>query len=313
MYTRREVGGLAFGGITAAALGGTGLQRPLPSTINGVRVGAITYCFRSLPRPETGDYMDVLIQAFTETGIGVCELESARVEPPLGAAGGGRMPTPVTPEYLKNRIALREWRLTVPMNRYREIRSKFEAAGIALHGYVVTFVDDHTDAEIERTFEAARALGVRVIGTNQTQTSMAWRLAPFAEKHGIALAWHNHSNVADIREVASLDSFARLFAISRQFKANLDIGHFVAGNNDPMAFIHQHHDRISHLHLKDRTRDNGPNQRWGMGDTPIAGVLKLMQQARYAFPAIIEYEYTSQAPAVDEVKTCLQFIRDATR
>jgi len=312
MYTRREFGGMTLGGFAAAALDGAGLQRPLPSTINSVRVGAITYCFRSLPRPESGDYMDVLIKAFTETGIGLCELEAARVEPPLGAPGGGRMPTPVTPEYLTNRNALREWRLTVPMSRYTEIRSKFDAAGIALHGYVVTFVDDHTDEEIERTFEAAKALGVSVIGTNQTQTSMGWRLAPFAERHRVALAWHNHSNVADIREVASIESFRRVFAMSSQFKANLDIGHFVGGNNDPVAFIREYHDRIAHVHLKDRKRDGGPNQPWGMGDTPVAEVLRLMQRETYPFPAIIEYEYMSQAPAVDEVKKCLQFIRDAT-
>lgn len=311
MHTRREFCGLTLGGCAAAATGAP-LPSALESTINGIRVGAISYCFRSLPRPGTGDYMDVLIKAFTDAGIGLCELESVRVEPPLGTAGGGRMPTPVTPEYTKNRNALREWRMSVPMSRYREIRSKFERAGIALHGYVVTFVDDHTEAEIDRTFEAAKALGVRVIGTNQTQTSMGWRLAPFAEKHGIVLAWHNHSNVADIREVASVESFSRLFSISKQFKANLDIGHFVGGNNDPVAFIREHHDRIAHLHLKDRKRDNGANLPWGTGDTPVAEVLMLLQKAKYSFPAMIEYEYMSQTPAVDEVKKCVQFIRAAT-
>jgi len=32
---------------------------------------------------------------------------------------------PVTPEYLANRQKLREWRMTVPMTRFREIRTKF--------------------------------------------------------------------------------------------------------------------------------------------------------------------------------------------
>jgi sugar phosphate isomerase/epimerase len=43
--------------------------------------------------------------------------------------------------------------------------------------------------------------------------------------------------------------------MSPRFKANLDIGHFVAGNSDPIAFIRRHADRISHLHLKDRPLD----------------------------------------------------------
>lgn len=312
MYTRREFGAATVGGFAAAAVGATRLSARIDSTINGVRVGAISYCFRSLPRPATGDYMETFVKAFTDTGIGLCELESVRVEPPLGTPGGGRMPATITPEYTKNRDALRDWRLTVPMARFKDIRSKFDKAGIRLFGYVVTFVDDHTDKEIDRTFEAARTLGVGVIGTNQTQTTMGPRLAPFADRYDITLAWHNHSNVADPKEVGSVDSFRHLFSISRRFKANLDIGHFVGGNNDPVAFIREHHDRISHVHLKDRKRDNGPNQPWGAGDTPIADVLKLLQKEKYGFPAIIEYEYMSQAPAVDEVRKCLQFIREAT-
>ena len=311
MHTRRQFGQLTLGGV-AAALGGTRVSAAIDPTINGVKVGAITYCFRTIQRPAEGDYIDTLIEAYKQTNIGLAELESVRVEPALGTAGGGRMPVPVTPEYLANRQKLREWRMTVPMSRFREIRTKFANAGISLFGYVVTFVDDHTDEEIERTFEAAKTLGVGVIGTNQTQTSMAWRLKPFAEKHNIALGWHNHSNVSDIREVASLDSFARLFAVSRQFKANLDIGHFVGGNNAPIAFLQEHHDRITHLHLKDRKRDNGQNLPWGQGDTPVAAVLQLMKRDKYAFPAVIEYEYMSQESPVAEVRKCLQFIRKAT-
>jgi hypothetical protein len=63
--------------------------------------------------------------------------------------------------------------------------------------------------------------------------------------------------------------------MSRRFSANLDIGHFVVGNNDPIEFIRKHASRISHLHLNDRRRDNGPNRPWGQGDTPVAEVLRL--------------------------------------
>jgi hypothetical protein len=222
--------------------------RARETQIGGVRVGAISYCFRSIPRPAAGDYMDTMIDAFQQTGISLCELESARVEPEPAIAGGGRVPTVITAEYLKRREELRQWRLTTPLARFDEIRSKFRRAGIDLFGYVVTFSDDVTDAEIDRSFQFARALGVVVIGTNQTRVPMGPRLVPFAEKYGISLGWHNHANVADATEVASVESYERLFAMSSRFKANLDIGHFVAGNNDPVAFIRKHHARISHMH-----------------------------------------------------------------
>jgi sugar phosphate isomerase/epimerase len=304
--TRREFTRATAGAI-AAAFAGTGV-RAGQTRIGGVSVGAISYCFRSIPRPVAGDYMDTVIDAFHQTGIGLCELESERVEPAPAIPRGGRVPAPITPDYLKRREELRQWRLSTPLSRFDEIRQKFTRAGIELFGYVVTFSDDFTDAEIDRSFRFAKALGVGVIGTNQTRVSMAPRLAPSAEKYSIALGWHNHANVTDPTEVGSVESFERLFAMSRWFKANLDIGHFVAGNNDPIAFIRMYPDRISHLHLKDRRRDNGPNQPWGQGDTPVADVLRLLRSEKHPIAAIIEYEYMGQASAIDEVKTCKRFI-----
>ena len=155
MLTRREFGHAVAGAI-AGALAGTRV-RAAETRIGGVSVGAISYCFRSMPRPVAGDYMDTLIGAFRQTGIGLCELESARVEPEPPIPGGGRVPAAITPDYLKRREELRRWRLTTPLARFEEIRQKFAGAGIDLFGYVVTFSDDFTDAEIDRSFQFARA------------------------------------------------------------------------------------------------------------------------------------------------------------
>jgi sugar phosphate isomerase/epimerase len=309
MYTRRDFGRMAAGALVAGVAGNRLHARE--TLIGGVRVGAISYCFRSIPRPAAGDYMDTLIDAFRQTGLATCELESVRVEPEPAIAGGGRVPATITPEYTKRREELRQWRLTAPLGRFTEIRGKFQKAGIDIFGYVVTFSDDFTDAEIDRSFQFARTLGAGVIGTNQTRVPVGPRLAPFAEKYGIALGWHNHANVTDPTEVASVESFERLFAMSRQFKANLDIGHFVAGNNDPVAFIRKYHDRISHLHLKDRRRDNGPNAPWGQGETPVADVLRLLKTEKYPIIAVIEYEYMGEGSAIEEVNNCVSYMRKA--
>jgi sugar phosphate isomerase/epimerase len=309
MLTRREFAGVAAGAIAATLAGAR--VRARETRIGGVSIGAISYCFRSIPRPVAGEYMDTLIDAFQQTGISLCELESARVEPEPAIPGGGRVPTTIMPEYTKRREELRQWRLNAPMPRFEEIRGKFTRAGVDLFGYVVTFSDDFTDAEIDRSFQFARALGVGVIGTNQTRIPMGPRLIPFAEKYKVTLGWHNHANVTDPTEVGSVESFERLFAMSPLFKANLDIGHFVAGNNDPIIFIRKHRDRISHLHLKDRRRNNGPNQPWGQGDTPVREVLRLLEAEKYPIAAVIEYEYMSQASAIDEVRTCKRFIEQA--
>src|SRR4029450_1095013 len=174
-WTRREFGQTVLGGL-ASAMAGTKLLA-IDFTIGGVKVGAISYCFRSIPRPANGDYMDTMIDAFKQVGLGICELESSRVEPEPAIPGGGRIPANITPEYTKRREELRQWRLTVPMDRFKEIKSKFDKGGIELIGYVMTFSEDFTDEEIDRTFLAAKTLGVKIIGTNQTRVPMGKRLA----------------------------------------------------------------------------------------------------------------------------------------
>ena len=94
---------------------------------------------------------------------------------------------------------------------------------------------------------------------------------------------------------------------------NLDIGHFTATNQDAVAFLKEHHARITNLHIKDRKRDHGPNQVWGQGDTPIGQVLQLMKKEKYKIPANIELEYAipEGSDRVAEVKKCLAFCKQA--
>jgi hypothetical protein len=98
LLTRREFARAAAGALAVASAPSRVQARDMQ--IGGVRVGAISYCFRSIPRPAAGDYIDTLIDAFHQTGITLCELESARVEPEPAIPGGGRVPAVVTPEYV---------------------------------------------------------------------------------------------------------------------------------------------------------------------------------------------------------------------
>src|SRR5581483_1201884 len=155
-----------------------------------------------------------------------------------------------TPELKKMREDLRVWRLSAPLSRFKEVRRKFSDAGVDVFAYVMTFTEDFTDEEIEAIFKQAQALGVKLIGTNQTSVGMGPRLVPFCDKYKTDLGFHCHSKVSDPNEVASVASYEKLFGMSKRFKANLDIGHFTAGNNDAVEFVEKYHDRITHLHLK---------------------------------------------------------------
>ena len=179
------------------------------------------------------------------------------------------------------------------------LRKKFEAGRMTVFGFNLSFNDSFTDAEIDRGFESARALGAEVI-TASTTVSMAKRLVPFAERHGIPVAMHNHSRVDDPNEFATPQSFTTALAMSKLFKVNLDIGHFTAANFDAIGFLEQHHDRISNLHIKDRRKNQGDNVPWGEGDTPIREVLAWLKQRRSPIRAYVEYQHKGARGIIDE-------------
>jgi sugar phosphate isomerase/epimerase len=314
LYSRREFGALMLAGVPLSLA----LAASVNSKINGVQIGAITYSFRAMPGG-----LDEVLKAMVQIGLGEAELMSNHAEAAIGApsafpagmgrgAGAAGPPGPPTPEQRAAMQAraeeVRKWRLSAPIDRFKEVWKKFDDAGIELRLFTFNMNQNTTDDEIEYAFQAAKVLGVRAI-TTSTQLTVAKRVAPFADKHKMMVGYHGHANVKDPNEFATPESFASAMAMSKYHGVNLDIGHFTAANYDAIAYIKEHHDRITNIHLKDRKKDQGENVPWGQGDTPIKQVLLLMKQSKWDFPANIEFEYPGD-PLV-EVPKCLDFCKQA--
>ena len=125
---------------------------------------------------------------------------------------------------------------------------------------------------------------------------------PTSSSQNSQAAWRPSSAIQ-----ATPASFTTALAMSPFFRVNLDIGHFTAANFDALAFLREHHDRVTNLHLKDRKRSQGDNVPWGTGDTPIREVLAWLKQRQSPVRAYIEYEYTGEKGAVDEVRACMAY------
>ena len=315
MYTRREFGRMTVAGLALPRA----VSSWIPTTVAGVHLGVQTYSFREIPRTEQDHAIDDVIKAMKACGLDECELWSGQLEPRFGPAGGGRGRgmAPDSPEAIKAREeaqkareALRKWRVETPLAHFRTMRQKFDAAGITVYAFNYSFNTSFSDEEIDRGFEIAKALGAQVITASATLPA-AERVAPFAEKHQLPVAMHNHSNLKDPNEFATPESFAAAMKMSKYFKVNLDIGHFTAANFDAIAYIKEHHAHITNLHLKDRRKDQGENTPWGQGDTPIREVLQLLKKERWPIRAYIEYEYRGTGSPVHEVTQCLEFAKQA--
>ncbi|PYV37140.1 MAG: sugar phosphate isomerase/epimerase [Acidobacteria bacterium] len=239
------------------------------------------------------------VQIGLDVGLSSCELYSGHVEP---RGSGPREP--------QAREELRKWRLETPLDHFKGVRTKFDKAGIELYAYNLSFRDDFTDAEMDRGFEIAKALGVGIITASST-VSAAKRIDGFARRHKIKVGMHGHDNVKDPNEYSSPESFARAMEGASEYTCvNLDIGHFTAAGFDAVDYLSKHHDRIVTLHIKDRKRDHGANLPFGEGDTPIKEVLGLLRDKKWKIPANIEYEYKG-ADTVAEVKKCYEYCRRA--
>lgn len=271
--TRRTFVVTAAAGIVAAC-----------SRAPGVTLGVQSYSFRDRP-------LDDAIAGMQKLGLRSCELWQAHIEP-----------RNIT------RDEMRKWRETIELGMFHRVRDKFTKASIALSAYNISFNDSFSDTEIDRGFEMAKALGAPVITASSNVKTVA-RIAPAAARHKMLVGMHNHSRI-DPNEFASAQSLTGALRMGPFIAINLDIGHFTAANEDAVAFLKQHHDRIVTIHLKDRKREQGDNVPFGSGDTPIVPVLKLLNENGWPIPANIEYEYKG-GDSVDEVGKCLDYCRRA--
>jgi sugar phosphate isomerase/epimerase len=260
------------------------------SVIDGVRIGCITYSFRSL-RLRTAEET---LKALLECGLSEVELMGGPIHNYVKQATRGQ------------KAASRDARRELELAACRELRKMYNDAGVTIHIQKSGF--GRSDEDIEFNFLKAKALGCTGI-TLERNEQMAKRLAPFADKHKIWVGFHNHTG-----NVPVMDRMDPILEHGEYIGYNFDVGHYVAGTKgkSPIAVLERYHDRIVSLHLKDRTAKGG-NLPWGEGETPLKEILRLMRAEKWTFPADIELEYRipKGSNAVREVARCLQFCREA--
>ena len=341
-FTRRDLGKIALAAVPMSRAFGA---RMIDSKFGGVQIGAITYSFNRIASPDPEE----IIKAYVDIGLGEAELMSNHCEalaaapamPVFGRGGAGRAPAapapagaapggapgqpgaprggggraPLTPEQQAERQAamekLTQWRSSTSAATWKAVAKKFNDAGVDVALLCYNMQDTMKDDDIEYGFSMAKGLGVKGITTSTTLT-MAKRIAPLADKHKLLVGYHGHDATNDANQTATLESYATLMGYGKYNGINLDIGHFTAANYDAVAFIKEHHDRITNLHIKDRKKDHGPNVAvWGTGDTPIKDVLQLLKKEKYKFPANLELEYPVPADStiVAEAKKCLAYVK----
>ena len=317
LQTRRQFAKLALAALPASGLlmaqrrllaEEAGQPRSKPdSKVSGVQIGLnVPYSFADLQMsgPE-------ILARCTQLGISGLELRTQPVEAFLGAPAhlvGAKALVAAAAGAQSVDDQMRRWRLSAPVGRIPEFRRTYESAGVLIEIVKVDGIFKMSDEELDYVFELAKALGARAISTEISKDeSDLKRLGAFGEKHSLWVAYHGHTAVTPAH-------WERAFALSPRNAANVDIGHFIAGNSySPVPFIKKYPGRITHVHIKDRKLHMGSNVPFGEGDTPIVEVLHLIRDNHWNIQATIEFEYKIPAGSdrMTEIAKCVEYCRQA--
>ncbi len=308
----------------------TGVGKP-NSKFGGVQIGASTYSIRGINPSNVDELLKACIEAglssieFRQTNLaeefcGAPKLKSAPPRP--GQRGYERYRAQqerdlTEEEYAElekqaadSREALKQWRLSAPMDKFAELAQMYRDAGVNIHLMKWTPAS-WSPEEIDYAFKANKAMNVMGI-TEEMRLETAKKMGPIAEKYGLYAVMHNHYQYAE--EGFNVDD---ILAVSPGIMLNFDVGHYWGSTGlNPCDFIEKYHDRIYSLHIKDKTGLNteppNANQVWGQGDTPLEEILLLIKNK---YPQIycdieLEYRIAAWSNSVKETRTCVNYARN---
>jgi len=284
------------------------------SKVAGVQLGLTTYCYRSIPH-SVEECLGYILQA----GVSSVEMRSV-LEESLGLPQGPSRPARGVELSEKEKAdrakaiedikeTQRKWRLSLPMQKYADIRKMYNDAGVNIH--IAKFVPSSwSDEEIDYAYDATKTLGAYGI-TDELTEEACQRLGKFAEKHKSLAIYHTHGQFG--QPGFDIDKY---LAYSPANRLNLDAGHYFGATGlHPNDIIIKYHDRIPSIHMKDKT---GPksnpantNMPFGKGETPIADILQLLKKEKWPINVDLELEYPipEGSDPVKEVTKCIEYMK----
>jgi sugar phosphate isomerase/epimerase len=235
---------------------------------------------------------------------------------PGGPPGGNRqrerfqMPPGMREAIEEKQKEISEWRKNLTsMDKFKEIRDMYNKAGVNIHIVKFDNIGDDSvpDEELEYMFNVAKTMGAKGI-TTELNEMKAKRLAPFAQKHDIAIAFHNHTQLTP-----TTYSEGPYFSYGKLIMSNLDIGHFAAGTGQsalPLVKELAEQKRLLSIHVKDRTF-GGDTVPFGEGDAQVAEILQLIKKNKWNIYCDIELEYPipDGSDAIIETGKCVEYCK----
>lgn len=171
-----------------------------------------------------------------------------------------------------------------------------QCASYEVTGYAVGPIYMKTEAEVDRGFEYAKRVGVKlIVGVPNNE------LLPYVDKkvkeYDIYYALHLHGPDMALYPDAA-DAWKHTKDLDPRMGMCLDIGHDLRNGCDPVADLEKYHTRVFDMHIKDVTEASkaGRGIELGRGKIDFPSLIRMMRKINYTGKCSLEYEKDMKDP-----------------
>ncbi len=189
-----------------------------------------------------------------------------------------------------------------------EVKARLTATGIRPVAYGVVGLGSD-EASARKVFDFAKTMGIKVLSTEPREEDMAM-LDKLAQEYKIGIAIHNHPKPSHYWSPETV--LKAVDGMSALVGACADTGHWYRSGITPVEGLKQLKGRIVSLHFKDLDENKG-DVPFGTGVGDAEGQLRELAAQGFRGPLSIEYERTSGAELIENVRKCVQWFRETAR
>lgn len=185
------------------------------------------------------------------------------------------------------------------------VQSKLRETGIRVVAYGVVGLPND-EAAARKVFEFARTMRIRVINSEPPEAAMPL-LDKLAQEYGIKVGIHNHPKPSHYWSPETVLNAVK--DVSPNIGACADTGHWYRSGINPVEGLKQLKGRVVSLHYKD-LNEQKEDVVFGTGAGNAEGQLRELAAQGFRGPISIEFERTSGAELVENVRKCVQWFRE---
>ncbi len=169
-------------------------------------------------------------------------------------------------------------------------------AGFGVSGYAVGPIYMRSEAEIDRAFDYAGRVGVKlIVGVPD------YGLLPYVDRkvkeYGFRYAIHLHGPDIETYPDAT-DVWEHTKDLDPRIGMCLDVGHDLRNGCDPVADLEKYRTRVFDMHIKDVTDSTkeGRGIELGRGKIDFPALIRMMRKVNYTGMCSLEYEKDMKDP-----------------